>query len=112
MMVATMAMQQAKGADWKKQAAPLMTRWAKDVTPENALPEYPRPQMVRKDWMNLNGVWEFAPAAVGENVISGQSLKGKILVPYPMESALSGVMKHFDRSFYRRTFEIPKEWAG
>ena len=48
----------ARAADWKPAAGPLMTRWAKDVSPENALPEYPRPQMVRKDWLNLNGLWD------------------------------------------------------
>ena len=42
---------------WQKKTAPLMTQWADDVTPENVLPEYPRPQMVRAEWMNLNGVW-------------------------------------------------------
>jgi hypothetical protein len=40
---------------WKPAAGPLMTRWARDVTPENVHPEYPRPQMVRHDWLNLNG---------------------------------------------------------
>jgi hypothetical protein len=40
-----------------------LTRWAKDVSPENALPEYPRPMLVRKDWMNLNGLWDYAVVA-------------------------------------------------
>ena len=52
----------ADAADWKPAKGPLMTRWAKDVTPDKVLPEYPRPQMVRKDWQNLNGLWEFATA--------------------------------------------------
>jgi len=90
-------------ADWQQAAGPLKTRWAKDVSPTNALPEYPRPQMVRKDWLNLNGLWD---------IKLGESPEVKILVPYPIESALSGVMKHSDRMTYRRSFEIPKGWNG
>ena len=80
-----------------------MTRWAKDVSPKNALPEYPRPQMVRPDWLNLNGLWD---------IRLGDGTEARILVPYPIESALSGVMKHSDRMTYRRRFEVPKEWNG
>src|SRR5271169_4654281 len=47
-------------ADYKPAAGPLMTKWAKDVSPEKVWPEYPRPQMVRKDWVNLNGLWDYA----------------------------------------------------
>ena len=90
-------------ADWKPAQAPLMTRWAKEVSPTNALPEYPRPQMVRKEWLNLNGLWD---------IKLGDGTETKILVPYPIESALSGVMKHSDRMTYRRSFEIPKDWGG
>ena len=89
--------------DWKPAVGPLVTRWAKDVSPTNALPEYPRPQMVRQGWLNLNGLWDLT---------LGDGTQAKILVPYPIESALSGVMKHSDRMTYRRTFEIPKAWRG
>src|SRR5256884_9782835 len=92
-----------RAEDWKPAAAPLMTRWAKDVSPENARPEYPRPQMVRKDWLNLNGLWDFAPDGAPA---------GQILVPFCMESALSGVGKHFDKSTYRRTFTVPANWKS
>ncbi len=92
-----------RAADWKPAAGPLMTRWAKDVSPEKALPDYPRPQMVRKDWLNMNGLWDIKLA---------DGTEAKILVPYPIESALSGVMKHADRMTYRRSFEIPKGWSG
>ena len=50
----------APAASWQPAEGPLMTRWAKDVSPKNAHPEYPRPQMVRKEWLNLNGLWDFA----------------------------------------------------
>jgi beta-galactosidase/beta-glucuronidase len=102
-MVVMCAYRMAWGADWKPASSPLMTRWAKDVSPTNARPEYPRPQMVREQWMNLNGLWDFTPAG-GE--------ARKILVPFPMESALSGIGKHYDKSTYRRTFVIPSEWKG
>ena len=93
----------ARAAEWKPADGPLKTRWAKDVAPEKALPEYPRPQMVRKEWRNLNGLWD---------IKLGDGTESKILVPYPVESALSGVMKHSDRLTYHRSFEIPKGWSG
>jgi len=92
-----------RAEEWKPAEGPLKTRWAKDVSPSNALPEYPRPQMVRKDWLNLNGLWD---------IKLGDGTESKILVPFAIESALSGVMKHSDRMSYRRSFEVPKDWAG
>src|SRR5579859_3434578 len=97
---------------WKPAKGPLMTRWAKDVSPENAHPEYPRPQMVRKEWQSLNGLWQFQVAAENEEEPVGKDLKEQILVPYPVESALSGLMRHESRMWYRRTFEVPKDWSG
>ena len=93
----------ALAEDWQPAAGPLKTRWAKDASPTNALPEYPRPQMVRKDWLNLNGLWD---------IKLGDGTESKILVPFAIQSALSGVMKHADRVTYRRSFEIPKGWSG
>ena len=98
--------------DWKPAAGPLMTRWAKDVTPDKVLPEYPRPQMVRKEWQNLNGLWQFAIASGKEEAPIGRTLPEQILVPFPVEAALSGIMKHAERVWYRRTFTVPKEWQG
>jgi len=100
-------------ADWQPAEGPLMTRWGKQVSPDNAHREYPRPQMVRKDWLNLNGLWEYAikPKDQGQP----QDFDGQILVPFPAESALSGVMKPVgeeNRLWYRRTFETPKKWKG
>src|SRR6516164_407097 len=102
----------AAGADWQPAKGPLVTRWAKDVDPEKVHPEYPRPQLVRKDWLNLNGVWQFAAAEAGEKPPVGKELAERILVPFPVESALSGVMKRAGRVWYRRGFRVPKAWAG
>ena len=90
--------------------APLFTRWASQVSPENSLPDYPRPQLVRSQWLNLNGMWGFQSATVDEHPPFGKTLSDKILVPFPPESALSGVMKHIDRAWYRREIEIPSVW--
>src|SRR6185436_20153170 len=78
-------------ADWKPANGPLMTRWAKDVSPKNAHAEYPRPQMVRKDWQNLNGLWDYSVTT--KDAPQPAKWDGQILVPFPIESALSGVMK-------------------
>jgi beta-galactosidase/beta-glucuronidase len=97
---------------WQPAQGPLQTRWAKDVSPQNAHPEYPRPQFARKEWLNLNGVWGFE---ITTNDAQPSVFPSEILVPYPVESALSGVMKHVsehDRLWYRRTFEIPRGWIG
>src|ERR1700742_5132369 len=77
--------------EWKMQSIPVQTRWAANVSPSNALPEYPRPQMVRKDWQNLNGLWDYAIKPKAD--AKPDAFDGKILVPFPVESALSGVMK-------------------
>lgn len=100
------------GQDWTLKQAPLMTKWAAQVDPENPLPEYPRPQMERKQWLNLNGIWQFQPGASGDKAPVNKDLSGTILVPYPVESAISGVMKHYERIWYRRTFTIPSGWNG
>jgi hypothetical protein len=92
--------------------ARLITSWGRRVTPENAHREYPRPQLTRKEWMNLNGLWQYAEATQDEKPPAGRELAGRILVPFPVESALSGVMKSAQRLWYRRTFEMPGEWMG
>jgi beta-galactosidase/beta-glucuronidase len=90
----------------------ISTKWAKDVDPTNPLPEYPRPQMVRSQWLNLNGIWQIRSGAADDAVPACKDLRGKIVVPFPVESALSGVKLHFDRLWYCRTFTVPSEWAG
>jgi enterochelin esterase-like enzyme len=90
----------------------LLTPWAREVSPASALPEYPRPQMVRQEWQNLNGLWQYAITAKADEKAPVR-FDGNILVPYPIESALSGVMKPLrpsERLWYRRTFSIPQKW--
>jgi hypothetical protein len=115
-------------AEWSPKQAALMTRWSKEVSPEKVHPEYPRPQMVREKWVNLNGLWDYAivatPASRPGGVGPGFDFSdkpdrwdGKILVPFPVESALSGVMQSVgpDKAlWYKRSFEIPKSiaWNG
>ncbi|MEU1271694.1 PA14 domain-containing protein [Streptomyces sp. NPDC005799] len=88
----------------------LRTKWADQVGPDNAHPEYPRPQLTRADWRNLNGRWQFAAATAGERPPVGRNLAEHILVPYPVESQLSGLERHEDRMWYRRTFTVPAGW--
>jgi len=90
--------------EWRPAAAPLLTAWAAQVDPANVLPEYPRPQMVRQRWQNLNGVWELDLPAGDSSPAFGQALPERVLVPFAIESALSGVMRRASRAVYRRTF--------
>jgi beta-galactosidase/beta-glucuronidase len=99
-------------AVWAPVEGRILTRWAADVTPENVHPEYPRPQMVRESWMNLNGLWEYR--VLPKEAAHPQEYSGTILVPFPIESALSGVGKTVgegDRLWYRRTFRRPRDWG-
>lgn len=98
---------------WRPAGEGLMTRWAGQIDPLDVLPEYPRPQMVREEWINLNGLWDYSVKSINEKEIS--EYDGKILVPFPIESALSGVKKSLkpdEKLWYRRTFKIPGIWFG
>lgn len=98
---------------WSPAEPRMKTRWFDEVGPENALPEYPRPQMVREEWLNLNGLWEWRSASEGQEPPFGTTLPREILVPFPVESALSGIgAEHVERVWYRRTFTVPDAWAG
>ena len=99
--------------DWSPVSGKIQTRWVNNVDPQCPLPEYPRPQLVRVDWMNLNGLWEYA-VSPRDQEIPGE-YDGKILVPFPIESSLSGVGRPLlptELLWYRRTFEIPMEWKS
>ena len=96
-------------AEWKPAAAPVMTPFAKDVSPARVHPEYPRPQLVRKEWVNLNGLWQYAITAKGAE--RPEKWDGEILVPFCVESALGGVGKRVapdEALWYRRTFKGPE----
>jgi Glycosyl hydrolases family 2, sugar binding domain/Glycosyl hydrolases family 2, TIM barrel domain/Glycosyl hydrolases family 2 len=96
-------------AEWKPAPSPLMTDFAKDVSPDKVHPEYPRPQLVRKDWVNLNGLWQYAITA--KDAEKPEKWDGEILVPFCVESALSGVGKSVSPNqalWYRRTFKKPE----
>ncbi|WP_223167397.1 PA14 domain-containing protein [Nonomuraea sp. SYSU D8015] len=90
----------------------LRSTFADDMDPANPLPEYPRPQLVRDRWRSLNGTWQFAPAKAGEAAPVGRDLPERIVVPYPVESQLSGIGRHEERMWYRRTFEVPLTWRS
>ncbi|MEK8128132.1 PA14 domain-containing protein [Paenibacillus filicis] len=90
----------------------IMTPWASQLDKEQVLPEYPRPQMVRDAWMNLNGEWEFQSAKAGEAVPAGKTLKERILVPFAAESILSGIHRVENLMWYKRTFTVPDSWNG
>ena len=99
---------------WEIQDNPILSRWAKEVSPENALPEYPRPQFERAAWQSLNGLWDYA---IIDKDASTETFTadGEILVPYPIESALSGVKKFVgekNQLVYNRKFTVPADWAG
>ena len=100
---------------WSGKTPPLSTPWTSQVTPDNALPDYPRPQLSRPTaatptWLNLNGLWQYSPSDGHSAPPVGQDLPGKVLVPYPVESALSGVAQHSDFMYYRRTVDLPPEF--
>ncbi len=100
-------------AAWQPAKGPLATRWAKDVKPNKVHPEYPRPQLVREKWENLNGLWDYA--IVEKDAPQPTKWDGQILVPFGVESALSGVMKPLtekQRLWYRCAFKVPGSWKG
>ncbi|SEQ89723.1 Glycosyl hydrolases family 2, TIM barrel domain [Lentzea xinjiangensis] len=88
----------------------LRTPWGEKVDTRNPLPEYPRPQLERDKWVNLNGPWEFSAAEEGQLPAFGKKLPEKVIVPYPIESQLSGLERHEDHMFYRRTVSVPHDW--
>lgn len=99
--------------NWSPITDEIVSRWTKDIDPENPLPEYPRPQLKREEWLNLNGMWDYAILPRETQEI--KEYDGKILVPYPIESALSGIKKKLlpdQRLWYHRKFTIPEKWIN
>jgi len=101
------------GQAWKPAGDQIKTVWAAQVNPQNPLPEYPRPILVRSEWQNLNGLWDYAILAKGNGL--PDKYDGKILVPFAIESSLSGVQKKVGLSnelWYHRDFSIPAAWKN
>lgn len=99
-------------AQWKPAGDKIKTQWATEIEPQHVLPEYPRPMMEREQWKNLNGLWDYAIRAVGEP--EPLQYDGKILVPFAVESSLSGVMKSVGSDkvlWYRTVFDLPEAWG-
>jgi len=97
--------------EWRPAGDKIKTQWAGKVNPSAPLPEYPRPIMERVTWQNLNGLWDYAILPRGSEI--PVSFQGKILVPYPVESSLSGVQKSVggeNELWYKRTFSLPAGW--
>lgn len=108
--IVVLALLSGTGA-WQSRQATLPSRWRAQVSAEHPHPEYPRPQMVRAEWLDLNGRWDYAIRPKEEE--RPESLEGRILVPFPVESSLSGVQKSVgpeQRLWYRRRMEIPAAW--
>ena len=100
-----------KAPGWKPAENPLMTTWGEALDPASPWAEYPRPALTRNEWMSLNGMWDYAICPKDEERPEPQ---GKILVPYPVESALSGIRAKMTDSlsiWYSREFVIPKKWS-
>lgn len=98
-------------AQWKPAGDKIKTQWAEQVNPKSVLPEYPRPLMERSEWQNLNGEWEYAIKPLGE--VEPASFDGNILVPFAVESSLSGVQKEVGEKnelWYKRSFTVPAKW--
>ena len=100
-------------AQWSPAGDRIKTKWAEQIDPANVLPEYPRPQMERQDWKNLNGLWQYA--VIPKNAALPQEFEGEILVPFAIESSLSGVGRRLGENselVYQRTFTVPSDWRG
>jgi Glycosyl hydrolases family 2, sugar binding domain/Glycosyl hydrolases family 2/Glycosyl hydrolases family 2, TIM barrel domain len=104
---------ESQGVQWQAAETPLLTTWGENLDTGQVLPEYPRPQLQRDHWKNLNGLWSFN--VVPREVENVQSFPGTILVPFALESPLSGVGRPLfagERLWYQRTFSVPESWKS
>ncbi|MDR1682986.1 MAG: beta-galactosidase, partial [Candidatus Symbiothrix sp.] len=104
-------------SQWKPAGDKIKTQWAETIDPLNVLPEYPRPILERKDWQNLNGLWDYVVLPAGLHSINTvpDIFAGKILVPFAIQSALSGVQEAVgkeDELWYKRNFRLPSTWKN
>lgn len=98
-------------APYTEQLPPLLTPWTSSVSTVAPLPEYPRPQLERSSWLSLNGQWQYEQGEAGQAPPFGQDLAQTILVPFPVESPLSGIEREDIYGWYRRTFTMPPTWS-
>lgn len=113
LILIAMMMTATSFSQYKPAGDKIKTDWASEVVPENVLPEYPRPLMVRPTWKNLNGLWQYAITPKGEKTPT--AYEGDILVPFCIESSLSGVQKTVGQDsalWYEKTFAVPNEWKN
>ncbi|MDR2774447.1 MAG: beta-galactosidase [Tannerella sp.] len=111
--ICTFSMMFSVQAQWKLAGDKIKTQWAEKINPQQVLPEYPRPLIERSLWSNLNGLWEYAVTPLG--TVEPASFEGQILVPFCIESSLSGVMKEVgerNELWYKREFTVPSGWKG
>ena len=100
-------------AQWKPAGDKIKTSWAEKIDVKNVLPEYPRPIMERAEWFNLNGLWDYAILKAG--LAEPSKFDGQILVPFAVESSLSGVQKTVgdqNEVWYKRNFTVPSKWKN
>ena len=113
LVVAAFMMIFSAQAQWKPAGNKIKTAWAEKIDVNKVLPEYPRPILERNEWSNLNGLWNYAIRKVGEPCPT--QFDGDILVPFAVESSLSGVqkgLKDTEELWYSRSFSTPSNWRG
>ncbi len=112
-LLLTIAFTNIFAQEWQPAGDKIKTPWAEKVDPANPLPEYPRPAMAREQWLNLNGLWDYAILPQGSAIPA--VFDGRILVPFAVESSLSGVQKKVgteNELWYHRQFTIPANWKN